>query len=190
MAETAVSEVSICNSALSKIGSQSITALTDNNKRAKLCNEQYFKIRNELLRSHPWNFAIKRIVLDKDATIPEFQWNHKFCLPDDYLRSIELYESDQKFVIEGRFLLSNESVAKLVYISKVTDPTTFEDSFSELLALQLAYELSYPLVQSNSLKATMQTELSVKLRDVRSYDAQEGHADNHFIADDFINARI
>ena len=46
----ASSEVAICNSALIKIGAAEITSLSDVNKRAQLCNEQYSKLRDELLR--------------------------------------------------------------------------------------------------------------------------------------------
>ncbi len=186
----AITVISICNSALSKIGSTSIVNLTDNNRRAKLCNEQYEKVRDDLLRSHPWNFAIKRSVLTNNNTKPEFEWEQQFELPSDFLRAIKLYESDQKFVIEGRMLLTNDTVAKLIYISKIEDPADFESNFAELLALNLAYEMTYPLVQSNSLKATIQAELNVKLRDVRSFDAQEGYSGAEIIADDWLNARI
>ncbi len=59
----ATSDVEICNSALQKLGAETITTLADNSRRASLCNRQYDKIRKKLLRAHPWNFAIKRAAL-------------------------------------------------------------------------------------------------------------------------------
>lgn len=59
----ATDAVAICNSALLKIGTEKITSLSDNTKRAIICNEQYAKIRDQVLRAHPWNFAIKRVTL-------------------------------------------------------------------------------------------------------------------------------
>ena len=41
-------EVSICNSALIKVGAERITSLSDSNKRAQLCSEQYSKMRDEV----------------------------------------------------------------------------------------------------------------------------------------------
>lgn len=61
----ATSDVEICNSALQKLGAEDITSLSDNTRRAQLCNRQYNKIRKKLLRSHPWNFAIKRQFLSE-----------------------------------------------------------------------------------------------------------------------------
>jgi len=59
----ATSDVEICNSALQKIGAETITTLSDNTRRAALCNRQYDKVRKKLLRAHPWNFAIRRAAL-------------------------------------------------------------------------------------------------------------------------------
>ena len=53
----------------------------------------------------------------------------------------------------------------------------------------LANELSYPIVQSSSLKGTIQAELNLKLRDVRSFDAQEGNAEE-FEANTWTNSRF
>jgi len=53
----------IANSALAKLGAEEITSLSDTTRRARLVNRQFVKIRDKLLRSHPWNFAIKRSFL-------------------------------------------------------------------------------------------------------------------------------
>lgn len=59
------SNVEIANSALSKLGAEQITSLSDNTRRAVAANLQFHKIRKNLLRSHPWNFAMKRQYLTK-----------------------------------------------------------------------------------------------------------------------------
>lgn len=264
----------ICNSALTKIGAATISSISDTNKRALLCNEQYAKLRDDLLRSHPWNFAIKRAYLAKDTfnfvdgdvttgtdnigevghgmvtndrarltttvTLPTglalntdyyvirvddnnfklastqanasagtavditaaaaggthtvtkkpiFEWDNYFLLPSDYLRANRLEFKEDEYAIEGSVLLTNEDEVNLVYIAQITDVTKFEKNFDELLALMLAYELSYPLVQSNSLKATLQAELNAKLRDVRSFDAQEGNFEE-LESDLWLNVRL
>ena len=55
------SVVQICNSALNQLGASSITALTDDSKNARLCNERYTTIRDAVFRAHPWNCLIKRV---------------------------------------------------------------------------------------------------------------------------------
>lgn len=165
----------IANSALSKLGAEPITSLADTSRRAKLVNQQFNPIRKKLLRSHPWNFAIKRSILTADASTPAFEYSTNFILPSDFLRAVREEEKDVDWKIEGQFLVSNDTDFNLVYIADITDPTEFEPTFDELFALNLAYELAYPLVQSLSLKEDLRRELNgFDLKDARSYDAQEG----------------
>ena len=64
----AVTAVSICNMALALVGADgTITALTQDNQNARVCNQFYDAARQTLLRSHPWNFATGRI-----ASYPEW----------------------------------------------------------------------------------------------------------------------
>lgn len=63
----AVTEVSICNMALSRIGHTTISALSDANDAARQCNLHYEPSRDGLLRAHPWNFAMKRTRLITQA---------------------------------------------------------------------------------------------------------------------------
>jgi len=178
----------ICNSALAKLGAEEITSLSDNTRRAKLCNRQFTKIRDRLLRSHPWNFAIKRASLTANGNTPAFEYEQEFDLPADYLRGVREEYKDTDWKIEGQKLLANQETINLVYIAQITDPTEFDPSFDELLATQLAYELAYPMVQSSSLKQLMKEELDELKRDVRSFDAQEGFPEE-LEANEFLIAR-
>jgi len=54
------SSVGIANIALSKIGAQRIVSFSENTENARLLNAIYGTIRDEVLRAHPWNFAITR----------------------------------------------------------------------------------------------------------------------------------
>ena len=111
------SVVQMCNSALNQLGAASITALTDNSKNARLCNERYPTVRDAVFRSHPWNCLIKRQTLAQDATAPTWGFAYQFTLPSDCLRLLGLnaYNSDHK--VEGRKVLCNESSIKIVYIT-------------------------------------------------------------------------
>lgn len=264
---------SICNSALAKIGAPSITAITDSNKRAEFCNLMYSKVRDKLLKSHPWNFAIKRAVLaydkdtfvDGDVTVgtdninegthgratgdkcqltstgtlptglsedtdyfivkvdadnfklatsydnaiagtviditaaagggthtiryvPAFGYGYQYVLPSDYLRAISGERSDDEYAVEGQLLLSDDNSFNLRYISQITDVTLFPEDFDELLSWMLAYDLAFPLVQSNTLRQHVKAEIQELLRDTRSFDAQEGTPED-FEFDEWINER-
>lgn len=54
--------VGIANVALSRLGATRILAIDEDTENARLVNAIYGTIRDEVLRAHPWNFAIKRTI--------------------------------------------------------------------------------------------------------------------------------
>jgi hypothetical protein len=185
MAQT---EVGICNSALIKLGVGTITALNDNTRQAQIMNEQYAKMRDALLYDHPWNFAMKRATLEDDGTEPEYEFTYQAELPADCLRVWNVECEEDFYQIEGGYILSDYDEIKIKYISKVTDPTLFSPAFCEALALKLAADTCYALVQSNSLKNTYLQEMMVYLPSIRSADSQENPA-YPLEQDQWINSR-
>ena len=183
-----ISDVSICNSALLKLGADRINELTDDSKEAKLCNEQYSKIRDDLLREHPWNFAIMRVELALLVSTPEFGYSNEFQLPTDCMRVLKLHE-DVEFKIEGRKLLTDNGTIKIKYIKSVTDPSQFDANFAEALSAKLAAELSYALVQSVSLTDRVIAQAAAIISKAKTMDAQEGSAEQ-FANDFYLNARF
>lgn len=184
------SPVDICNSALIKLGVEPISSFTEESKAARLCNQQYSIIRDKLLTSHYWNFAIKRAELVSVAETPKFGFSYKYQLPSDCLRAIHLNVKDRRFKVEiGRFLHTNLDGAKLLYIAKQEDSSKFSPMFSELLALAIAIDLCMALAQKRTLRADLREEWKEALRDTRSADGQEGTNDE-LISDVWINSRI
>jgi hypothetical protein len=186
----AVSNVAICNSALVKIGAKRITALTDNTPEARLCSEQYAKVRDDLLRSHPWNFAIKRVQL-ATATTPAFYYTHAFTIPADCLRVLSIIELDDttEWRKEGNKILCFEPTLSLTYIAKITDTTIYDSVFDEVLALKLAHDICYALTQSTTLKQLLAEEYKNALKDARTFDAQESSVQTVW-SRDFFNSRF
>jgi hypothetical protein len=187
------SVVGICNNALIKIGEDTITALTDNTKEARLCNQIYESTRDAVIRAHIWNFAIKRVELAENTTAPTFEYENAFDLPSDCLRVLNMEDSDKQttivFKIEGRQLVTDESTAKIRYIARIVDPNTFDDLFKEALSARLAFELAYPLSESNSLAQTMYQVYLDKLSEARTMDGQEGTPDQ-IVSREWTDARI
>ena len=190
----ATSETSICNSALAKLGAERILSLSDNTKAGRLCNEQYEKMRDEVLRSHPWNFAIARVELAALVAVPLFEYDHQFQIPADSLRildidiNIELNAVDP-WAVEGDKLLANEDPIKIKYIKRVTNTALFDANFVEALAFRLAADLAYAIVQSLSVQRQMFAAYKEFLRPARSFDAQEGKLDQ-VRADEWFNERL
>jgi hypothetical protein len=183
--------VQICNSALLKIGEPRINSLSDNTKAAIACNEQYEKLRNEVLRAHPWNFAIKRAELASVATAPVYGFDQAYQIPTDCLRILghEGEEYDRDYKVEGDKVLTNTSEFKIRYISLIEDTSKYDENFQEALALRIAADLAYYLTQSTSLKSQLLQEYELSLSRARSYDAQEGFPED-IGADFWINQRL
>jgi hypothetical protein len=165
--------VDICNSALIKIGVEKISALSDNSRQAILCNEQYDKLRKALLREHPWNFAVKRAALTDNGNTPAWDYEYEFDLPADCLRILNTQYADTDFQVEGGKILARADELNIRYISDEDDTTKFPPDFQELLALKIAIDLSYTLIQSNSTTGSLLAQYDRMLRDVRSFDGQE-----------------
>jgi hypothetical protein len=181
-------ELGIVNSALIKLGVEILSALPGTTRQGALANEQYSKIRDELLSEHPWNFAIKRATLVPTLATPAFEFSYEYTLPADCLRVWAGQYEEDFFQVEGGKLYSNYSDQKIRYIAKETTAALFPPTFAELLSLKLAADLAFVLVQSNSLKQTLLQEYLIKLRDARGYDAQENPP--YLLTDDvFIKSR-
>jgi len=187
----ATSETAICNSALTKVGAKRINALTDNTPEARICKEQYEKVRDDLLRSHPWNFAIKRVVLSPLVAAPAFGYSKQFQIPADCLRVLHIVEFDDTtdWRKESDKILCDESTISLTYIAKITDTSKYDANFDEVLALKIAHEICYSLTQSTTLKQLIAQEYKEALRDARTFDAQES-ATRQVYAKDFFNSRF
>jgi hypothetical protein len=188
-------EVSICSNALRRLGDDPITSLTDDTERARLCNAFYIPSRDQVLRSHPWNFAITRATLAKLSDTPAYEYSYQYALPNDpyCLRVLEMEYKDYIFKIEhyasqGRVLLTNESTAKILYIARVTDTAQFDSMFVDVLTAKLAVDLAYPVTNSVKLQDQMQRLFQQKLSEARSVDGQEGFIDD-LVSDTFTDFR-
>ena len=167
-------KVSICNLALRSVGAQRITALTDANEAARVLNDIYDLIRDEVLTAHPWNFASKRASLVAEDDAPEFDYDTAYALPTDCLRVIRMEETDADFKIEAGLLLTDESTANILYIAKITDESKFSPFFVTTLAVRLASEIAYPLTNDQNLAVKKYEEYERKIKMAKSIDGQEG----------------
>lgn len=82
-----------------------------------------------------------------ENSTPDFEWDYKFKLPSDFLRVKSDYTADdtvtvnERFAIEGKYLLTDDDEAEIKYIKKITDPAEFDPLFTELFILTLAKKL-------------------------------------------------
>lgn len=171
--------VEICNRALQKLGAERITSLTQDSENARAINVCFEAVRDAELRSHPWNFAIKRAQLAADSTNPAFGFDHQFTLPADCLRLLppDQYTNYDTWQIEGRKILANEDgPLEIRYIYRVTDPQQYDALFVEVLANRLAIELCEQLTQSNSKAQIVRDDYVRAVREAKRLNAFENRS--------------
>lgn len=172
----AFTEVDIGNGALIKLGAGTVLTFDDNNTRARLLKESYPKMRDLLLRSHPWDFNkgyAELASLTKGDEI--FDYKYLFQLPSDCARVFEVDSPSIEWeVIAGNQLVSNNSTIKIKYGKNITDVTYFDAAFRETLEWAIAADIAYALTQSTSQMTTAKQMYENQLRTARSYNAQVG----------------
>lgn len=171
----ALSETSILNMSLGRIGSTRINDFIDNNEanpQIVQARIHYEQTRDALLRSHWWRFARSRETLSQNAEYTAdtttFEWTYAYDLPNDFLRewlppwednSEVLGRSRNTYSLEGKQLLSNQTTMQVRYVKRVTDVTEFDPLFVEVLVLQLALKMVMPLSQDKVLWQALYGEL-------------------------------
>lgn len=174
----ATSIVDICNNALVRIGSKTITSLSDGDKVANACNTVYARARDTLLRQHLWNFAITRTELASEEDAPVFGFSYSFPLPADFIRAVKLDDTDSPYKIEQGKLVTDSSTAQLVYVARIEDVTKFDPLFVEALTLSMAINLTYVLIGSNTREASLKEELRSVLFLAKQVDGQDDTPDS------------
>jgi len=169
-----LSETDICNLALMRIGQNPLSDITESSPTAIICRKYYEETRDELIRQHPWNFALGRKELSASTTAPDFEFSYSFPLPADYLRVLSLYDTDYEWIIEGRNLLTNLDTVRIKYIKRITDSGIFPADFTEALSLKLAQKLAAYLTHNFKLAEMLFQEFEIVLARAKAADAQEG----------------
>lgn len=192
------SEVEIVNSALIKIGEETINALTENKRSARLANRLYATKRDALQRMYRWNFTIARATLAPESTTPDFGFENKFMLPADNIAFLGIYDADElqsnytsavaRYKIEGNFILADGDTLEIFYRQRVTDTTKFDALFVEALAWFLAADLAYALSTGPERARDASRQFQEAIRQAKLADAIETQPEV-MVANDWIDSR-
>jgi len=190
------SVVNICNSALNLIGASTISALTEDTKNARLCNQRYEPVRNRVFRGHNWNCLIKRIELARNSTAPVMEFNYAYALPSDFLRVMKIHNgttdsiaADLPYKVEGKNIVTDQTTVYLVYVALDTDPNNYDAYLREAISHQLAADLAYAITNNATLANNYLTRADERLREARFIDATENSLDT-VEANEFTDARL
>ncbi len=161
------SVVSICNLALSNLGADNISALSDAGAEARACRQFYDQTLDALLQVYPWRFAGKTVSLAEVTNTEVGKWGYAYRKPVDCLKprwvrpeyslADPAYQTQQQEIfnpydIEGDILFCNLSPAFLRYTAQITDPTKFPPLFVESLSWHLAVRMAMPLTKDQGIR--------------------------------------
>jgi len=190
------SVVNMCNSALNLLGASTISALTDDTKNARLCNQRYEPVRNRVFRSHAWNCLHKRVQLAQNSTAPVVEYDFAYALPSDCLRVLKIHNgttdsiaTNLDYKIEGRNIVTDIDTIFLIYIALDTDPNNYDTYLRESISHQLAADLCYAITNNATLANQYMSRADERLREARFIDATENSLGT-VEANEFTDARL
>lgn len=168
-------QVSICSNALLLLGAKTINSLDEGTDRASIASNLYASVRDALLRSHPWNCAVKRVILAADVEVPAFDYGAQFTLPADWLKTLSVgpdgYEVDYKH--ESGKILANGTSLALRYIFRNEVEATWDAMLVRAMELKMAAEMAYPITASASMADMTHNKLLQHMKAARAVDGQD-----------------
>ena len=175
----ALTAITLCARALTKLGAQPITSFEDGSAEAEVASSLYPGIRDALLASHPWSFATTQASLPRLAQSPSAEFRYAFQLPPDFLRAISAGTAGRAsgllYRIQGSKLLTDVETVALTQIFRAEE-ASFPPFFAATLAARLAAEFCLPLTE-NTTRADLLSRLAeAELRSARRADSQQASA--------------
>lgn len=182
-------DIDIVNMALIKLDVAILANLTGTSKSVAYANTSYDTLRDVVMGSAPWGFAMERAILPRSTT--DLAWGvdniYRYTKPGDCLRIWRVYQQ-VRWQVEGNVVVvgslnaedntrqwaSAPESLKVRYIKKVTSPGMYNAFFKEALATRLAVEWCAGLTGSDTKKKELLTEYVAKLEDAKALDGQEG----------------
>ena len=157
------SKLDICNMALAILGQVDMSSLTEENQRARLCNQYYDIVRQQLLRAHDWSFAkatakLSLIRQETNKGVMEFVYSK----PAKSLFITKIYNEGQ-LEKAGHFRLEYDSVKKeevirsqvenamCEYTRDVEETSLYDSQFVEAFSAALAAKMAMSLTGSTQL---------------------------------------
>jgi hypothetical protein len=171
------SQVDIANRALITIGADRITSFSDDTLEAKIVNQAYDGVKKFILKSYPWNCAIKRATCALLTDTPVSEFDYKFRLPNDCLRVLKAYPvgkgSAYNWSVEGRDILSDQATLSVKYVSSDISEDLIDAHVVSVIVYRLAMEIAYSISASNTSLANIEAMYNSTLDEARTTDALE-----------------
>jgi len=174
--KTTTSAVSICSAALMSLGANPINDFDEDNEGARIVAGIYPLARNELLRLHPWNCAIKRVRLAADVDKPAFEFSNQFTLPGDWIRLRDVSNGGNQvydYKVEGGKILANLSSLDVRYVFLNDREETWDAHLVSLMIALMKSKIAYSVTRDLQAEQLAATKYERALIVARAIDGQE-----------------
>lgn len=174
-----VDRVAVSNLALSILGEDDqMVDPMDDTKSARSIRAVWDAVRDEVLRKHPWNFAIKRTALTAvSGYVPTNDFSHQYLLPVDCLRLIDVgigQTLTRDYVLEANGILSyGPGPISIRYVSRVESTALWDALFVRAFACRLAWQISERITGDQNRKAAIDRDYRLALAEARAIDGRE-----------------
>ncbi len=168
------SKISICNQALSEVGSDPISSMDDGTVASESCLTHYDAVLKELLEKRYWSFAMRRRALDPLTSAPQYGFRNSYSVPSDCVRIKGIESGDGRtytgWVNENGQIYTNFSDVNINYVSNSTPPERFTGSFESAMVYLLASRLAIPIAKSRELRNDLLNIARVKIDEACAED--------------------
>jgi len=152
-------EIEVVNMGIALLEEAPITALSDNNKVARLATLHYAVTRKAEIAKRPWAFAIASAsVTGTNLGTGDGTLDWSYTVPAAALRVLPLTYNGEPNGIpiswrrEGTTILSDQESPRILrYLQDRTDPNTWSPVFVDVVAAALAVKLALPLTHKSGM---------------------------------------
>lgn len=162
--------VQICNEAISDLPAHAIAGIEDTRTEGRECNRHLNGVVADLIASHDWTFARRRISLALVANDREGEWAYAYALPDEIVSPIVLVRDHSAssagvvvtpmlywptisagyelidYTLADNLLYTNLEFAMLEYSLDAVEPNKWHPLFQQAVIRLLAARIYRPVM--------------------------------------------
>jgi hypothetical protein len=178
------SSTQICNTALIRIGVDTITSLSDSSKQARLCNAVFQGCFDAVLEAFDWVCARSQAILAVDTVEPTHTWSYQYLLPSSpyCLRTLSVKDSegnDVPYERQGRYLFTDEGDGLyLTYTKRVSAYSEMSPELVHAVAMRIAQELIPSFTWTAARKTAIDQDYYAAILKARINGAAQDYSTN------------
>lgn len=163
------SDIEISSNAMIRIGAPPISSFTEGGAQGIAAGNLYAITVKALLSTHPWRFAMGKVLLNQLVAAPLNDYQYAYQLPGDMLKLWRVYQVSDYQIYEDK-LYTNANTVEIDYVFQPVE-SKFPASFQLALEYKLAAEFAMIITSNRTLAEGMEEKARVEATKARSIDS-------------------